>query len=205
MSQITTGLRSILSSPWAYSAVQYLMGAKSGWSKLVKDYIKPKSNHRVLDIGCGPADILAYMPNEIEYWGFDISEKCIIKAKARGSKNARFFCKTLEEKDLENMPKFDKVLLIGVFHHLDNETASKVVKLARETLTEGGQMISIDPCYKSKQNPIARFLISKDRGQNVRDEIGYTKLVCNVFNHYDVELVDKVWIPYTHCYMVCTK
>ena len=73
MSQITHGIRSILSVPIVYSFFQNLMGANKAIAKLVSEIIKPKNGMNVLDIGCGPAEILDFLGN-VNYWGFDISK-----------------------------------------------------------------------------------------------------------------------------------
>ena len=72
-------------------------------------------------------------------------------------------------------------------------------------LKAGGKLISVDPCFAPNQSQIARFLISQDRGQNVRVESAYAQLVNRVFSKTEIQVVHKTWIPYTHCYMVCTK
>lgn len=205
MSQITSGIRSVLSIPFIYSSFQYVMGAKSIWRYLANDVMQIKSSDYVLDIGCGPADLLAYLPAQVTYWGFDISEEYIQKAKRRYREKGHFVCKLLEPSDLETLPKFDKVVLTGVFHHVDDKMAHDIVKLAYSALKEGGQMVSVDPCFAPEQNKLARFLISKDRGQNVRNESGYRMLVHNVFKTVQSQVVHRAWIPYTHFYMVCTK
>lgn len=205
MSQITSGIRSILSAPIVYSAFQYIMGAHGFWQRFVKNTIHVKAGDVVLDIGCGPADVLQYLPQGVGYWGFDISPEYIAKAQKKYGNKGQFICKLIEPDDLVNLPKFDRVLLTGVFHHLDDIIAKEVAQLAYSALKPGGKLVSVDPCYVPKQNPIARFLISKDRGQNVRVEPAYLQLVNNVFPDTQVKVVHKAWIPYTHCYMVCTK
>ena len=206
MSQITSGLRAILSVPIIYSTFQYLMGARSIWRYFVNDLMHVKSSDCVLDIGCGPADLLAYFPEGVTYWGFDISENYIQKAKSKYGNKGHFVCKFLDLADLEKLPKFDKVVLTGVLHHVDDEMAKKIIALAHKALKNGGgKMFSIDPCYAKGQSPIARFLISKDRGQKVREDSGYRKLASKTFKKIQTHTIHRDWIPYTHCYMICTK
>lgn len=205
MSQITTGLRSILSIPLVYSGFQYFMGAHGFWQTFIRETIRVKAGDKVLDIGCGPADVLNYLQSGVGYWGYDISPEYIQKARKKYGNRGRFVCKLLEPADLEKLPKFDVVLLTGVFHHLDDNVARNVVSLAYQALKQGGRLVSVDPCYAPNQNPIARFLISKDRGQNVRVESAYKQLVNKAFKNTQTQVVHRAWIPYTHCYMVCTK
>lgn len=205
MSQITSGLRTILSVPFVYSSFQVLMGAKSIWNFLTSDVMQANSDMAILDIGCGPADILDYLPKGIYYYGFDISSEYIKTAQRKYGARGHFSSKLLEESDLAKLPKFDYVVLTGVFHHMDDIQAKKIAKLAHAALKEGGKLVSVDPCYTPDQNIIARYLISKDRGQNVRVESAYKAIVNRTFKHVQSRIVHRAWIPYTHCYMVCAK
>jgi len=204
MAQITTGFRSILSYPLVYTSFQYLMGAKKSWTHIAQNYIKAKQGDTFLDIGCGPADILDYIPR-VDYWGFDISEEYIQKAKNKYAERGHFFAKYLDEAILHELPKFDIVLMCGVLHHMDDKTAKAIIKLAHHALKEGGRLVTIDPCFTQDQNWFARFLVENDRGQNVRVESAYKMLVGKTFKDLEVHVEHQTWIPYTHCYMVCRK
>jgi SAM-dependent methyltransferase len=204
MAQITNGVRAILSHPLIYSSFQALMGAHKSRQSFVENYIRPFSGMKVLDIGCGPADILAYLPN-VNYWGFDISEPYISQAKLRFGNRGAFQAKQLVLTDLEKLPKFDVVLAIGLIHHLDDPVATDVMRLASQALMSGGRLITVDPCIDSSQNFVSRFLVRNDRGQNVRDKLGYEALAKTVFESPRVEVKHQAWIPYTHCFMECQK
>jgi len=204
MVQITTGVRAIFSNPIIYSTFQSIMGAHKLRSRFVEEFIKPNLGCAILDIGCGPADILDYLP-DVTYCGFDISETYIAQAKNRFGQRGDFYSKILTDTDVETMPKFDIVLALGLLHHLDDESAIVVLQLASKVLKPGGRLVTFDPCFAAKQNPIARFLVGADRGQNVRSEAGYTTIASMVFDAPRVIVRHRVWIPYTHCFMECTK
>lgn len=180
------------------------MGAHKLRKHFVEASVRPFAGMSVLDVGCGPAEIRAYMP-AVEYWGFDISEKYINRARARFGSRGHFQCGQLAEQDLAGLPLFDVVLAIGLIHHLDDTAALEVLRLAARALKSGGRLLTIDPCLDPSQSPIARFLIRHDRGQNVRDREGYEVLANAVFKSPRVTVVHKAWIPYTHCYMECQK
>ncbi len=202
MSQVTSGIRSVLSSPYVYMSFQYLMGAHGVWRRFVKEYVRPFPGAAMLDIGCGPANMLSYMP-DVDYWGFDISQAYVDQATRKFGRRGHFICKMLTEADLETLPKFDVVTASGVLHHMDDMTARHLLSLAHQALKPGGRLVTIDPCIVEGQNPIARFLIERDRGQNVRSAAGYAALVASVFAHSRIEVRHRAWIPYTHCYMEC--
>ena len=85
MAQTTTGLHSILSSATAYRLFQGLLGGHATRAAFVRDQIRPFAGANILDIGCGPADVLDYLPATVNYRGFDISERYI----AKGARPAR--------------------------------------------------------------------------------------------------------------------
>jgi SAM-dependent methyltransferase len=204
MAQITRGMRAILSHPFMYSTLQLLMGAHSFRQSFVEEYVKPFPGMRILDIGCGPADILAYLP-EVSYSGFDISQDYIEQARKRFGSRGEFQCKYLSMEDIEGLPSFDVVFALGLIHHLEDDEAVGVMQLALRALKPGGRLLTIDPCWDPTQNLVARMLIRGDRGQNVRSKAGYEALAKSVFDAPRVEVRHKAWIPYTHCFMACQR
>lgn len=205
MGQVSNGIRAILSSPIVYDALQNIMGADQFRKNLVNEFIKPDSGCRILDLGCGTAEILKYLPEDINYWGFDISPDYIGAAKRRYGERGHFQCGLLDKSSLSALPKFDRVLSLGVLHHLNDDEVKGFLSLSSSALDVDGRFISFDPCLATDQNPIARFLISKDRGQNVRDAEGYLALAHGVFKDVKGTLRHKKWIPYTHWFMEGTQ
>lgn len=204
MAQITHGVRAILSHPLIYSSFQSLMGAHKFRTNFVARSIRPFDGMALLDIGCGPADIVAYLP-QMDYWGFDISEAYIQKAQAKFGSRGHFHCKELRSEDLAALPKFDVALAVGLLHHLDDPVALEVLRLAHQALKPGGRLLTVDPCLDPSQNAIARFLVRNDRGQNVRIRTAYENLAAQVFDNVKAEVSNQAWIPYTHCIMECTR
>lgn len=204
MAQITNGIRAILSLPVFYSAFQRLMGAHNFRIRFVAEFIRPFTGCKVLDIGCGPADILTYLPS-VDYVGYDISEAYISRARKKFGLGGKFYCKKLALSDVDNMPPFDIVLALGLLHHLNDESAIEILRLATQALKQGGRLITLDPCIEPGQNPIARFLIKLDRGQNVRTRVEYTAILSEVFDSPRIEVRHKSGIPYTHCLMEYTR
>ncbi|MGH3968172.1 MAG: hypothetical protein ACRDTV_08695, partial [Mycobacterium sp.] len=72
---------------------------------------------------------------------------------------------------------------------------------AKAALKPGGRVLTVDPCYAPGQNPIARFLISKDRGQHVRSPAGYEALARDAFAHVHATVAARAFPPYTHFFM----
>ena len=205
MSQIETGIRSILSHPWVYELFQNLVGAKKLRRTMVKDYfeLSNDSSIRVLDIGCGTADILDLLPKNIDYVGYDASEQYINYARKKySSKNAKFYPRLVEETDTEQ--KFDLVLAFGILHHLDDTTALNLFKLASKAVSDKGRLITFDPCFVKNQSRMSYKFVSSDRGQNVRTFQEYGQLSKQVFNSVDsYHRNNLLYIPYDHTILIC--
>ncbi len=193
----------MLSSPLVYNSFQNLMGAQRGRREFAEIYIRPQPHQNVLDVGCGTSLILDHLPHA-NYWGFDISEDYIAFGRQRFGNRGQFFCKLLTPAEVKNLPSFDIVLALGLLHHLDDDAAADLLKLAHSALKPGGRLLTVDPTLTPKQNPIARFLVNRDRGQNVRAPEAYLQLVNQVFPHTQGMVVHRRWIPYTHWIMECT-
>ena len=204
MTQITTGIRAILSHPMIYEAFQNLMGAKQGRVRIVRDFIRPFAGMRILDLGCGTAEILSALPNDVTYVGYDMSADYIAAAQKKFGHRGSFHCRLLESAEVSTLEPFDLVMGIGVLHHLDDATAQQFMALAKAALKPSGRVLTLDPCFATGQNPIAQFLIARDRGQHVREEAGYRTLGTASFSHIVGQLSHKAWIPYTYWTMECS-
>jgi len=200
MAQITTGIRSILSNPAVYDFAQTMMGASRNRVWMQNDFIQAKRGERVLDVGCGTADILSVMP-EVEYVGFDISEAYIERARARWGQKGTFHAHLLDKSTVAPLGKFDLILATGLLHHLDDHEVHSLFETLAIALNPGGRVITVDGTYVEGQNPLARFVISKDRGQSVRTPEGYTALAKRQFNAIEGWVEPRTWIPYTYWIM----
>ena len=168
------------------------------------DYLRPAPGDKVLDIGCGPGDVLALMP-EVDYTGLDISEEYVEAARARFGDRGRFYCADIDSASLESESgTFDLAVATGVVHHLDDQRANKLFELAATALRPGGRFITRDGCYVDGQSPIARWMLNHDRGDFVRTEPEYVRLASATFARVEAELrYDLLRVPYTHLVMAC--
>lgn len=203
MVQVTSGLRSILSNSWIYDGFQSLIGARRFRQFLVATYVQPLPGHRVLDIGCGTAAILDCL-FDVEYYGYDISQTYIDKARNRYGKRGHFVVGSISDSTLPSLTQFDVILALGLIHHLNDDETVELMGISRRALAKGGRFISVDPCIVPGQPTLARALIECDRGRNVRDEDGYCCLARTVFDSVRCNIVDNLLrIPYTHIVLEC--
>ncbi|MCU0242256.1 MAG: hypothetical protein MUF51_07515, partial [Vicinamibacteria bacterium] len=71
-----------LTRSWIYRTFSQIAGRNSFRQVYVNDWLKARDGDRILDIGCGPGDILSYLP-KVTYVGFDINPENILAAEAR--------------------------------------------------------------------------------------------------------------------------
>ena len=67
------------------------------------------------------------------------------------------------------------------------------------------RLLTEDPVIIKNQNIIARSLILKDRGKNVRKKKEYLRILKNHFKNVKPKITHQLFIPYTWFTTVCSK
>jgi 2-polyprenyl-3-methyl-5-hydroxy-6-metoxy-1,4-benzoquinol methylase len=199
MPETTTGLRSALSQPWVYSLAQVIMGAQRGRRLLAQRYIRAQPGYRILDLGCGTAEILDHLPADLHYTGYDVSEEYLEAARARYPQHTFKLGALPDTSDTD----YDLVLVIGVLHHLEDVECRNLLVDARARLKPGGRIVTLDPLRRG--NPIEAAMYALDRGRNIRGREAYIEIarsagvepqVCTAASD-----IGPPWLPYTYFIM----
>lgn len=204
MAQVTGGIRSVLSVPLVYETFQRVVGSPRVRRELVDRYVQPRPGLRVLDIGCGPGDLINYLPG-VEYTGIDLSESYIASANRRFGHRGRYLSGRVADLEPATLGMFDVVIAKSLLHHIDEDEALQLFDAASAVLAEGGRLVTLDAAYTADMSRASRFVISRDRGQSILTPDGYEALARQSFT--DVELAvyhDLLRIPYTHIFMSCS-
>ncbi len=198
-------VRPILDRPFFYELYHSLVGANYRSRVLVNDYIRPEPTSRILDIGCGPGNMLPFLP-ECAYLGVDVNDSYIAAARQRYGHRGKFVCERVSHHNVEQLGAFDIVLALGLVHHLDDDEARDLFRLGHTALKPGGRLVTNDGCYTANQSSAERYLLSRDRGRFVRTEVQYLELAHswfpNVLSHVRT---DVLRIPYTHLILECVR
>jgi len=196
-------IRPILDKPFFYESYHKLIGANYRSRVLVNDYIRPKPDDRILDIGCGPGNMLPFLP-KCRYMGFDANESYITAARERHGDRGEFVCERVSHHTVQQFGTFDIVLALGLVHHLDDSEAKRLFHLGHSALKPRGRMITNDGCYRPGQSAAKRYLLSRDRGRYVRTEQQYLELALTYFDKVKPNIREDVLrIPYTHLILEC--
>jgi SAM-dependent methyltransferase len=197
-------IRSVLALPQAYQLFFNVIGAPGRSRILVREYIRPKAGDRILEIGCGPGTIVPYLP-VTEYVGFDASPEYIEQARNRFP-GAKFVCERVSQFTLAERDYFDIVLALGILHHLEDQEALQLFKIAHAALKPGGKLVTLDGVWTKDQSVASRYIQARDRGQFIREEKAYIKLAEQVFPKIASSIRhDLLRIPYTHLILECTR
>lgn len=188
----------LLELPWAYENLMKIFGRKESLSWITDRLITPTNGERILDLGCGTATILTAMSN-VEYTGIDNNSRYIKKAVERFGHRGKFICADLNDEIVATLGTFDKILLLGVMHHLPDESIEQTMALIPKLLRPQGVLITMDPAFEENQHPIARIMAQMDRGKFVRSQDDYVALIqSNLTIIYQTTLHDLNRMPYTH-------
>lgn len=191
--------QALLGVPSLYSLFQRFVGSKKGAPR-VAELLGIRPGDKVLDIGCGTADVLQHLPLGIEYHGFDLSEDYVLAARARFGNRGHFTVRAVTPDAADHVGQFDTVIALGVMHHLADAEANALFTVARKVLRHGGRVVTCDPAFVSGQHPLARLLLKLDRGRYVRTPEQYIAIARQNFPDAQARLLhDLLYIPYTHC------
>jgi len=193
--QVNHGIRSILKNAYTYTYFQRLMGSGSKYKRFMRDFIQPKTNARVLDIGCGSADILEYYPKGIDYVGYDLSGEYIDYARKRFGGRGEFHQKRVSAMEFSDDKKFDIVYAGGLIHHLSDEEAVGLFKIGKAALKDGGFMFTADPTWAEGRTKLSTYILKRDRGKHIREPGLYKKLAEQVFEQVEQHVLLDVGVP----------
>lgn len=191
----------LLEQPWAYENLMKIFARNESLNWITDRLITPTSGERILDLGCGTATILTSMSN-VEYIGIDNNSRYIKKAVERFGHRGKFICADLSDEIVATLGTFDKILLLGVMHHLPDESIKQIMALITKLLSPQGVLITMDPAIEEDQHPIASILIRMDRGRFVRSKDDYVALIQSKLSIVDqTTLHDLNRMPYTHAFI----
>ena len=172
--EINSGWRSLLTHSTIYKLVQTLFGEARTKNLILNGFVIPAGlNSRLLDMGCGPGNILKHIPDSINYIGFDINPAYIKTAREeyKERENTTFFCASTADSELMDKIQpnsIDLAIIHGVLHHVDDSVTEEFFSVANQSLVPGGKLFILEPVWLDNQSRIKRAVMSLDRGKNIK-------------------------------------
>jgi SAM-dependent methyltransferase len=125
-----------------------------------------------LDLGCGTGFLRDHLRNA-DYLGVDLNPAYI--AAARRKRGECF--QVGDALEIGNLSRqFDRIIAIGLLHHLDDRQVRTVLAGARQRLRPGGEIFIIDALWPPDNNRLGRILRGSDNGAYVRTLAEWEKL-----------------------------
>jgi SAM-dependent methyltransferase len=194
----------MLDLSWSYRLFRKLVDGRFP-AVYVQEHLKVKQGERVLDIGCGPGDILQYLP-PVDYFGFDMNADYINAAKLKYRERGTFLRHRVSKELIGKFDGFDLVIAKGLVHHLSDDESMELFSIAWEALKPGGRLVTADGVFTPRQSSAARYFVSRDRGRFMRTEAEYLRLIKRAFSQVESTLCDGLLrIPYTLIMMNARK
>jgi SAM-dependent methyltransferase len=200
------GLLRWLKVPFLYNLFQGVVGGNALRRRIIQNHARARPGDKVIDIGCGPAQALQSLP-DVEYFGLDIDPDYIAFARRTYGDKGNFVVG--DTRSLRSDSRFkdaDIVIAIAVLHHLDDEDAADCIRFAYDALKRGGRLICHDPCWIPNQGAFSKYVMSRDRGRNIRTEQQYRQLAAKSFTNVDAWVnTNPMRIPYVTVVLECEK
>lgn len=191
-------IKRLLELPFFYQSFQEFGGFFGARVKAISEFLDIRPGMRIIDIGCGPGYIVKYLPEGVDYVGFDIDESYIAHANTQFGDRGRFFCRFFDAAAASEFGPVDIVMMNGVLHHIPDDELTITLGNIRSVLSAGGILFSLDGCYRQGQSAFRKWMLDNDRGQFVRDEAGYRKILGQNFDTVDLHIRENYSrIPYT--------
>ena len=133
----------------------------SQFHKFIKRKTKLNKNTRILDIGCGRANIISFLQKKYKFKtkaiGIDI-------LKSKNTKKNILFKKSDALKYLKKGKKFDVIIIKQTIHFFSLTKIVSLLNLVKKNLNEKGTLLIFS--LKTKNNKIPCFKIMKKRLNN---------------------------------------
>jgi 2-polyprenyl-3-methyl-5-hydroxy-6-metoxy-1,4-benzoquinol methylase len=194
-------LKATLDHPKIWAAFRRLLDSTFGlYSKrtiLLKKWGVDQGT--ILDVACGTGQF--HNITDKGYLGVDLNGDFIERAhKLHGRPGVQF--RQCDVKDLRDEGiEYDTVLMVGILHHVDEQTARNLLQTVRGMTRK--QMVMME-VIQEQTNPLGRLIKNNDRGEYVRHwaplsqmiaECGYVQQEAQFLHLGPIQTIASLWTP----------
>lgn len=170
--------------------------------KIIKKYVRPNSKSKILDFGCGTGDFCKTF-RKSQYTGVDIEKSLIDYANSHFKGHNFILLKKNKPLPFKKF-YFDKIISVGVFHHISDRDLKKILEELKKILKNSGQIILIDQLHHTQQKKLlGKIMVKYDRGDYVRKRNHLKSILTKKFiikEDYDIYSG-----PFTLCVFILKK
>ncbi|MFH0874130.1 MAG: class I SAM-dependent methyltransferase [Candidatus Komeilibacteria bacterium] len=145
----------------------------AGEKAVIAKYWSREISGSILDIGCGTGEFSRLFPPE-QYLGLDINPDYIAYAKRK--QPYQFMVGDATQLTFSDQ-SFDKVLMIGVLHHLDDTLSRAILSEIKRVVKIGGRVILMEDLRVAKKYWLTTLMHNFDEGKYIRSAEEYQRLL----------------------------
>jgi cyclopropane fatty-acyl-phospholipid synthase-like methyltransferase len=186
----------VLELNFIYDFYQNVVGGVNYRNSYVQEILEHNGeSSNILDLGSGTSEIVEVFSEKHNYIGLDYSSEYLAKAKKRENNCSSFQVfkydlsksgwSEIVRNNVEKKKSIDAIAL-GLLHHLDDQSATTLLKEVHDTIQENGSVYSVDPIITKDTTQIAKWFAKNDRGRFVRSEKDLLKLF--TANGFELEI-----------------
>jgi ubiquinone/menaquinone biosynthesis C-methylase UbiE len=202
VAQRISGAYRLITIPSIHKMLMFSLGADRCIARYVGDVLEPKPGMNILDVGCGTANIVPYLPS-VDYTGIDLNEKHIAFARQQYGDRGRFLVGNAADDLMQGEKTFDLINISALLHHLADDEAVSLFKSLKRLLKANGRIVTIDNVWLPEQRLTVKLINKLDSGTNIRTPEGYLALLNGL--GFDIKtrvFNDLLRIPYDHFIMI---
>jgi ubiquinone/menaquinone biosynthesis C-methylase UbiE len=149
VTQRVSGAYRLVTIPSIHKGLMFSLGANRAITRYVNEVLQPAPGMKMLDVGCGPANILPYLP-PLDYTGIDLNEKHIDYARQRYGNGERFIVGNAAVDLKPKEKQFDLINVSALLHHITDDEAISLFASLTALVKPNGRIATIDLCLAAK-------------------------------------------------------
>lgn len=166
-----------------------------GMLSKIKHVLNPQEKEKILDVPCGTGT-LYHLTNPADYIGIDIDSGRIEDAK-KCNPDIDFRVGSADATGFNN-GEFDKILVAGLFHHLNDELFVNVLQEMERILKSNGKIVILEAIWPKRFYNLTGYLgRMMDEGKYVRYENQYLEKFEKLFNISHIENLTRLTFEYS--------
>ena len=166
-------------SPRLWLLFQYLVGGARDKRRLATMYYR--NQKKILEIGCSVGNVSQVFSafQQVEFTGIDIDENALGYARKRLGSLPNFKFTNISLSDLAKTgEKFDYILFANILHHVDDDTAFRLLKDVQMLLSVNTTLIIMEPeKIQQNYNSIFKLFYNFEQGKFRRHKQELSNLI----------------------------